>query len=43
MACCSQCQFYDFTDENKYGECYCTWRESYYPRGDSICGKFTPR
>lgn len=43
MPTCSQCQFFDFSDVNKYDECYCSEKGHYYPRGDSACYSFQDR
>lgn len=40
---CSDCVFYDRSEYNKYGECYCRIRGKYYSADDSTCGDFEYR
>lgn len=43
MATCAQCKYYDFTDENSYGECLCSEKYHYYPRSSCACYSFEER
>lgn len=37
---CSDCDFMDLTDTNRYGECYCSKRRHYYKKSDTACNYF---
>ena len=37
---CSDCIFFDTTDYNKYGECYCRVAGKYIPADDYTCKEF---
>ena len=36
----SDCVFYDRSDYNKYGECYCSINRKYYAADDYTCSDF---
>lgn len=40
---CYDCGRYDRGDVNRYDECYCTYYQKYYPKGDKACGNFEHR
>ncbi len=37
---CSDCDFMDLKDVNKYGECYCSKMRHYYKKSDPACHHF---
>lgn len=37
---CSDCVFFDRSDYNKYGECYCRIMRKYVPADDYTCRDF---
>ena len=37
---CSDCVFFDRSDYNKYGECYCSVTRKYVPADDYTCSDF---
>ena len=37
---CSDCDFMDLKDTNRYGECYCSKRRHYYKKSDTACNYF---
>ncbi|MPM06098.1 hypothetical protein SDC9_52394 [bioreactor metagenome] len=37
---CSDCVFFNRSDYNNYGECYCTMNRKYVPADDYTCRDF---